>query len=187
MSSQQFTQEYLDSVFFNWEDLAKMEETFFQGCKDIEEMSAFDFDANKIAEVIKCGFNLKDRCSAMKTNVVSIIYDLLRTDAGRLFLFQNKKFTNVAVMKAHELIFETYKRPNDKQAQHARKTMQKFLYESYEIITHHQQEEEEENDDTDDEENVDQEEEDRDVEADVFDERIRNGYEQEYDEERLDY
>jgi len=182
MSSQQFTQEYLDSVFFNWEDLAKMEETFFQGCKDIEQMSASDFDANKITEVIKCGFDLKDRCSAMKTNVVSIIYDLLRTDAGRIFLFQNKKFTDIAVMKAHELIVESYKRPNDKQAQHARKTMQKFLYEAHEII--HLHEDEEENDNTDEE---GEDEEERDVDGDVFDERIRNGYEQEYDEYSLDY
>jgi len=149
-------------------------------------MSASDFDANKITEVIKFGFDLKDRCSAMKTNVVSIIYDLLRTDAGRIFLFQNKKFTDIAVMKAHELIVESYKRPNDKQAQHARKTMQKFLYEAHEII--HLHEDEEENDNTDEEgENVEDEEEERDVDGDVFDERIRNGYEQEYDEYILDY
>ena len=195
MSSQAYTKEYLDSVYVTFEDMAAMKQKFFQGCNDVINMSSYDdYDAQKITEVFKAGFDLKDRFSEMRTEVVSMFYTMLRTEAGLTFLSQHKKFAEIAVTKAHEMIVSAYRRPDDKQAQEARKIMQSFLYEAHEIIMHHENDDGKEipeleyfenykYEDDDSEERDIVYHEDDDVDADEFDERIRNNHDDDEDDE----
>lgn len=163
MTSQAYTKKYLDSVYITYNDLSMMKETFYQGCNDIINMSSFDYDAKIITEVLASGFDLKDRFPDMETEVVSMIYNTLRSESCRKFLTQHKKFTEVAVMKAYQLISQSYNRPNDEEVQEARKIMQKFLYEAHDIIMSHEEDYEE----------------DRDIDADKFDDRIRHNFDDE--------
>ena len=151
MSSQVYTNQHLDSFYNTYEDMAVMKKIFFQGCNDVINMSPYyDYNPKKITEVFKAGFDLTDRFSEIRTEVVSMFYTVLRTEAGLKYFGQHKNFAEVVVMKAHEMIASAYIRSDDKQAQEARKIIQSFLYEAHEIIMQQEKEKEKRREQLDD-------------------------------------